>query len=165
MYSSNLENQLIIVDIVDALQDRVSIQIDIDETKVKAAELVAQQLDLKRLIGADNVKKCLEDDDNFNEELRELVIPALCYFTYARCLKMFQGTFTDSGFMTEGEALDKNTAKAVSNEMSSIAETFMEDVIDWLEEQDEDDPQVDEARENLNPRIRTFGGEEWRATN
>lgn len=163
MHDVNLENSLILTDIVDAMQDYTSIQIDIDETKVKAAELVAQKLDLTRIIGKANVDRCIDPQNTADEELKVLVVPALCYFTYARCLKMFQGTFTESGYTTEVEANDKNVAKSVANEMSTIAETFLQDVVEFLEEENPSDEAVDKSK--INPRIRTFGGKEFRASN
>ncbi len=42
MYSLGLENKLISSDIAEMMQDYVSIQLDIDNTKIKAAALVAQ---------------------------------------------------------------------------------------------------------------------------
>lgn len=161
MQASINENQLIIVDIVDVLQDHVSIQVDIDETKVKAAELVAQNVDIKRLIGKDNVDRCISPTTDADNSLKALLISPLCYYTYSRCLRMFQGTFTDSGYTTEVEAEDRNVAKSVANEMSSIADTFMDDVITFLEDEKDDD--VDRAK--ITPNIRIFGGEENRASN
>jgi len=165
MYNSNLENSLILVDIVDALQDYVSLQPDIDETRVKAAQIIAIKLDIERLIGADNVARCVDPQDAADDELLEMITPPLCYFTYARLLKNFQGSYSDSGYSTEQEADDKNTAKAVSNEMASVAETFMEPVIAWLKEEDPLDQTIQEAQDKLTPRIRTFGGNEWRGSN
>lgn len=163
MHDVNLENQLIIVDIVDALQDYVSIQIDIDETKVKAAEIVAQKIDIQRVIGKANVQRCLDLNNQADEDLKALVVPVLCYFTYARCLKMFQGTFTDGGLVTNTEADDRNAAKSMAAEMSTIAETFLKEVTDFLEDETPNDEEVDAAK--INPRIRTFGGVENRASN
>lgn len=163
MHSSKLENSLIVIDIVDVMQDYVSIQIDIDETKVKAAALVAQNIDIKRLIGRDNLQRAVDPQTEADEELKDIIIPPLCYFTYSRCLKMFQGTFTDSGYTTETEAEDRNSAKSVANEMSSIAESYMSLVIDFLNEEDPNSEIV--KPEKIAPRIRTFGGEENRASN
>jgi len=150
-------------DSADALLDFVRLQPDIDETKVKAAELVAQKLDIQRLIGKDNVQACINPQTADDILLRELVIPSLCYFTYARLLKMFQGTFTESGYTTEAEGEDRNTAKSVAAEMSSIAEAFMGDVFEFLEETTPNDEDV--KPENLTPKIRVFGGKESRASN
>jgi len=162
MFNSNLENQLIIVDIVDAMQDYVSIQIDIDETKVKAASIIAQNVDLKRIIKKENLDRCIDPQDTTDDELREMIIAPLCYFTYSRLLKGFQGTFTDGGFSTDAEADTRNLAKSQANEMSSIAETLLIDVVEWLQVEDPQ-AEVDDAR--INPRVRVIGGEENRASN
>jgi hypothetical protein len=167
MHRSINENQLIIVDIVDVMTDYTSIQIDIDETKVKAAALVAQNVDIKRLITKVNLDRAINPATEAvqkakDDALIELLIPPLCYFTYARCLKMFQGTFTDSGYTTETEADDRNAVKSTANEMRSIAETFMSDVIDFLEAED---PNTEATGDNITPSIRVFGGKEDRESN
>lgn len=169
MYSSRLEGKLILPDIADAMQDYVSIQLDIDNSKVKAAAIVAQDIDIKRVIGKENLQRVLpnidideEDIAEANKQLRELIIPALCYFTYSRCLLMFQGTFTDSGYMIETEGEARNSAKSVSKEMKGIAETYMLEVIEFLQAED---PNTDTTQETLTPRVRTFGGCERRASN
>lgn len=161
MYSSNLENSLILPDIVDQMTNYVSLQPDIDETKIKAAAIIAQRIDIQKVIGKLNIERCIESSDTYDAELKALIVPPLCYYTYSRLLKGFQGTFTDSGYSTDQEAEERNTAKSVSNEMSAIAETFMSDVIDFLE--DEEDPVVDETK--LVSRIRVIGGVERRASN
>jgi hypothetical protein len=163
MYNVNLENQLIITNIVDTMIDYVSLQPDIDESKVKAACIVAQKIDIARVIGKANVARCIDPQTPADEELLDLVIPALCYFTYARLLKMFQGTFTDSGYIVEGEAVDKNMARSTGNEMSSIAEAFLLEVVAFLKLEDPNDEAVD--KDKINPRIRVFGGKEIRASN
>jgi len=162
MYNASLENNLISSDIVSLMADHCSIQLDIDETKIKSAAKVAQDLDLKRVIKQENLDRCINPDGEADEELRDLVIPAWCYFTYARCLKMFQGTLTDGGYVVEGEAESRNAAKSAANEMSSIAEVYLASVVEFLEEED---PATEVTAENINPRVRVFGGEENRATN
>lgn len=165
MYNSSTENQLIIHDIDYTMQDYVSIQLDIDNTKVKAAALVAQNIDIKRLIGKVNLERCInqtEASSAADQELKALIVPALCYFTFARCLRMFQGTFTDSGFILQDEGAGVNTAKSVANEMKSIAEAYMQTVIEFLEDED---PNTEADKDKLSPRIRVFGGEENRASN
>jgi hypothetical protein len=168
MYNVELENSLILVDIVSQMVDYCSVQPDLDESKAKSAEIVAQRIDLARLIGKDNVTRCVETPQGTeltgaDLELRNLVIPPLVYFTYARLLRMFQGTFTDSGFALQVEAEDRGNAKSVANEMASIAETFMEDVFTFLEAETPDDENV--KPEGLTPRIRRFGGKESRSSN
>lgn len=162
MYEAQLENKLIIVDIVDVLQSYCAIQVDIDETKVKAAQLMAIQLDLKRLIKKENVERCINPATEADETLKQLVIVPLCYFTYGRLLKQFPGTFTDSGFITETEAEDRGVVKSTANEYVSIGETFMEDVFAFLEDESTD---IEVTRANLTPNIRVFGGEERRGSN
>lgn len=76
---------------------------------------------------------------------------------------MFQGNFTDSGFVIESEATDRNIAKSVALEHSSIADVFMEDVIAFLKSEGSQDSQQMESK--LSRNIRTFGGKERRACN
>ena len=168
MYSAGLENKLISSDVSEIMQDYVSIQLDIDNTKIKAAALVAQEMDLKRIIGSVNLNRVV-GLDIYDEtiaaadlSLRELILAPWCYYTYARCLSMFQGTFTDSGFATEAEASSKDAAKSVANEMRGIGDSFMIPVVEFLELEDPDTV-ADDAK--LTPRIRSFGGKENRASN
>lgn len=164
MFDSNLENSLIIVDIVDVLGDYVSLQPDIDEQKVKAAEIVAQKIDITRLIGKVNVARCVDPaSGSEDEKLKDLVVPALAYFTYSRLLKMFPGTFTDSGYIFDAEASNTSVTKSTSNQMSAIAEAFMDDVFDFLKAETSNDENV--VKSNLTPRIRVFGGNENRSSN
>lgn len=168
MYSLGLENKLIETEIADIMQDYVSIQIDIDITKIKAAALVAQEIDIKKIIGAVNLNRVIQldiYDDNTvqaDKDLRELILAPWCYYTYARCLSMFQGTFTDSGYAIEEGAASKDDAKSVANEMKGIADSFMLAVVEFLETED---PNTVADDEKLTSRIRTFGGEENRASN
>lgn len=162
MFNAHLENQLIRSDITDVMQDYVSIQIDIDNTKVKAAALVAQNVDLKRIIKKAGLQRCVTPVTDADRELLELVIPAWCYFTYYRCLTMFQGTFTDSGYSTESEADDRNASKSVANNIKSIAETFMLDVMEFLDKENPND-KIDVRK--ITPRVRVYGGQERRASN
>ena len=136
MYKANLENRLISSEISDLMQDYVSIQLDIDDTKIRAAALVAQ--------------------------LYELLIAPWSYYTYARCLTMFQGTFTDSGYSVEAEAESRQAAKSVGQEMKAIGDSFMLLVTEYLETEDPN-TKADDAK--LAPRIRSFGGKENRASN
>lgn len=166
MYNSNLENKLISPDIRDLMSDYVSMQLDIDDTKIKAAALVAQELDIARVVQRVNLDRVIgldeETADPQDWELRELIIAPWCYYTYARCLLMFQGTFTDSGFAVESEAEARNAAKSVSNEMKSIGDTFLQKVIDFLQEEA---PSSDVSNDKLSTRVRVFGGQENRASN
>lgn len=165
MYTSQTENQLIVPDIADAMQDYVSIQLDIDSTRVKASALVAQNLDIKRLIGKDNLARLIDNEDpsEADETLKELIIPALCYFTYSRLLLLFQGNYTDSGYVLESDETEaRNAAKSVAKEMKGVAESMMIEVMEFLEKESPGD-QIDESK--LTPRIRVFGGCERRASN
>lgn len=168
MYDVNLENRLISSEITDMMQDYVSIQLDIDSTKIKAAALVAQEIDIARVITKANLERVI-DLDIYDEtipaadlSLRALLVAPWCYYTYARCLTMFQGTFTDSGYAVEAEATDKDAAKAVANEMKSIGDSFMLLVTEFLETEDESTLADDRK---LAPRIRVMGGQENRASN
>jgi hypothetical protein len=256
MYDVRLENRLISTDIADMMTDYVSIQLDIDNTKIKAAAMVAQEMDIKRIIGAANLNRVIgidqytptpdeyeivdggnltagapsgtlegtftqvsstgsgtglslkvtivdkvvtkvnsvvslgsgyvigdsvtlqfgvASDDNLvitinadpldivsAQSLREMLIAPWCYYTYARCLSMFQGTFTDSGFAVEAESVDKNAAKSVAQEMKSIGDSFMLPVVEFLELEN---PNTVADDQKLSPRIRVFGGQEKRGSN
>ena len=168
MYDVTLESRLISSDIADMMQDYVSIQLDIDNTKIKAAALVAQEIDIARVITKANLDRVI-DLDIYDESipaadlsLRELLVALWCYYTYARCLTMFQGTFTDSGYTVESEAESRQAAKSVGQEMKAIGDSFMLLVVDYLEKEN---PDTEADDEKLSPRIRTFGGVENRASN
>ena len=168
MYDISLEQKLISSDVAEIMQDYVSIQLDIDNTKIKAAALVAQSIDITRVITKENLDRVI-GLDIYDESipaadlaLRELILAPWCYYTYARCLTMFQGTFTDSGYATETEAESRNAAKSVGQEMKAIGDSFMLLVTDFLEKED---PNTKADDEKLSSRIRTFGGKENRASN
>ncbi len=138
MVGIDQENELIVVDIVEALLDHCSIQPDIDSLRVKAAALVAQRVDLKKVMGEENIERCVNPDSDSDEKLKELVIPALCYYTYARLLKMFPGVFTESGYVVGELAASSKVTQGVASEITSIAEVFMTDVLDHLQDVDTD---------------------------
>lgn len=168
MFDQELENSLISQDIVSLLGDYCSLQSDIDEKKIKSAAIIAQRIDIRRIIGEANLQRCIEDPvgtpvTGADLELKKLVIPAWCYFTYSRLLKSFQGTYTDSGLIFEPEATDKDQAKTIANEMASIADDYMTEVLEFLEAEDPNDENV--KAERLSPRIRSFGGKENRGSN
>jgi hypothetical protein len=171
MYTGINENSLILPNIVDALVDYCSIQQDIDESKCKSAQLIAQSIDIKRVIGEDNLNRCIEDPTedvemtSADKQLKALLIPALCFYTYSRLLKLFHTTFTDSGLISASEdgAEDRNAAKSLANEARATAEAFMVDVIEFLEDESDTDGVQQEGK--LVSRIRTFGGIENRASN
>ncbi len=163
MYSSVNENKLIRPDIADILQDYVSIQGDIDVTKIKAASLIAQDIDIGRVIGSDLdifMGACSEDDVDEQYRLAyKNLISSWCFFTYARLLLMFHGSFSDSGLEIDELATERNVAKSISLDHRSIAESYLSMVIEEL-------PQTDsekiEDQEKLTPSIKTFGGKESR---
>ena len=176
MYSGLNENELILPNIVDALHDYCSIQLDIDETKCKSAQLLAQSIDIKRVIGETNLQRCIEDPTGDNpmtdadKQLRALIIPPLCWYTYSRLLLLFHTTFTDSGLVSAQDdgAEARNAAKGLSNECKSVAESMMLDVIEFLEEEADEDPTIDTEefdKGKLTPSIRVMGGREWRGSN
>lgn len=162
MNKINLENALIDSNIKDIMIDYVSIQIDIDEQKIKAAALVAQNINLKKIIGADNLLRLIDPQDEADQELLDLCIPAWCYLTYFRSLTMFQGTLTDSGYVVDAEADEKNSAKSVANEMKAIGETLLEDAVAFLNDELSDDEEIIQP---ITSNVRTFGGIENRASN
>lgn len=164
MNNVNLENNLISVDIVDLMQDYVSIQLDIDSTKIKAAANIAQTIDIYRLLGSANLERIKDPQNDADDALREAVIPAWCYYTYSRTLKMFNGTLTDSGYVISEDA-ERGIKQAGKDaeEAYSVAEVFMNVAIDLLNAESEDDEDID--KDLLTPRIRVFGGEENRGSN
>lgn len=168
MYNIGLENRLISTEVAELMQDYVSIQLDIDNAKIKAAALVAQEVDITRVITKANLDRVIGidvgDDDvpAADRSLYELLIAPWCYYTYARCLTMFQGTFTDSGYAIETEAESRAGAKEVAKEMESIGDSFMTLVHEFLEAENPDTKSDDTK---LSGNIRVFGGKENRASN
>lgn len=162
MYNVHLENRLISPDIVNLMQDYCSIQVDIDETKIKAAAMVAQDIDIKRTLKKVNLDRCINPSTDKDRELRDLIMPAWSYFTYSRALKMFQGTFTDGGYIIEGEAESQSAAKQTANEMYAIAEAYMGEALEFLRSEN---PNTEADGRNMTPNVRVFGGEERRASN
>ncbi|AGH56722.1 structural protein [Cellulophaga phage phi19:2] len=166
MYKAVTENQLIISDIASVMSDYTSIQIDIDERKVKAAALVAQRIDIKRLVNQSVLDRLIDVGQEYSDtdqQLLELIIPPLCYYTYYRCLLMFQGTFTDSGYVYESEAESRNAAKSVANQMKSIGDDFMLEVEKFLNA--EKPSSDDNISRKVSSNVRVFGGEEFRGNN
>jgi len=160
MFNSSNENNLIVTDIVDVMQDYCSIQLDIDSTRAKAAQLVAQNIDLKRLVGKDTLDRCIDPQTDADNELVELIIPPLCYYTYSRVLRLFQGNLTDSGFVVETDAESRDASRTQANEIYSIAEVYMQEVIAFLDAETPND-KIDQDK--MTPSIRVFGGGESRS--
>jgi hypothetical protein len=165
MNNINLELSLIDPSVCDLLQDRVSVQLDIDQTRVKAAAHIAQTIDLARVIGKANVARCVDPATEADEALKLLVIPAWLFYTHSRLLKNFNGTLTDSGYVvTEDAERGAKQAAKDAEESYSVAEVYLDLALDFL---DEETPTAtdDIDRQTLTPRIRVFGGIENRANN
>lgn len=166
MNSVDLESKLIYPNIVDILVDYVSIQEDITEQNCKSAQLIAQNIDLKRVVSQENLDRLIgKDDYDLSEsdiEFKELITPPLCYYTYYRLLTAFNGTYTDSGYTQEEAAMARQATKSQANEMKSIGDEFMVDVIEFLKEEN---PETPADKTKLKPSVRVFGGKESRASN
>lgn len=164
MYQSKLENGLIYTDIVDVMGDFVALQPDIESRVVKSAQLMAQNMDLKPIIKKENLDRIISDEELTGDDLTllELITPALCYFTYARLLLNFQGSYTDSGFTTDQLETSLAEAQKVSSRMRSLGDTAMLDVVEFLEEEN---PETEVTTEKITKGIRVFGGVENRASN
>ncbi len=82
MYTSRMENQLILPDIIEQMEQFVPIQPDIDSTRVKAASIIAQR-DISKIIGKDNLLRVIDNGEDEIEgadlELLQLIIAPLCY--------------------------------------------------------------------------------------
>lgn len=161
MYSANLENGLIIVDILDTMRTLTSIQYDMDDQVLKAAQKIVIDLELKKYISKENILRCVDQDEyNVSDAdlaLKELITPPLCHFTYARLLTSFQGSISDSGYMTEEEAKSRNEAKNAATEARFLGSEYMKLVVEFLEEEN---PTTEEVENPTNTLI--FGGSEGR---
>ena len=153
---------IIIDNLVETMALTTSIQPDIDEVKVEAAARVAQDIDITRIIGKANVERCLNPQDSADEELLELLTPALCWFTSYRLLKLYGFVFTDGGTTEEDEEASKKNDKRAS-EAHAVGETYLQEVLDFLENENPDDLEV--APEKMTPSVRVVGGTEIRASN
>tara|TARA_R110002050_G_scaffold110487_1_gene222792 strand:- start:1223 stop:1753 length:531 start_codon:yes stop_codon:yes gene_type:complete len=162
MYNSKLENSLLLPDISSRLTDFVGIQLDVGDTRVKSACLIAQDLDVKKVIGADNWQRCFEDDENYSEDLFDLVVPALSFLTYSRLVALMQGNYTDSGMSVEEGALSIDEAKSASTQYRAIGESYLGEVVDFLKAEN---PSSSASMDKSVLRIRSFGGDEGRGTN
>ncbi len=159
-----IDDKLIAADIATLMQDYTSIQLDIDPIKIKAAALIAQTVDITRVIGVTNLARVVSGIEASDLELRELVLPAYCYYTYSRCLKMFNGTLTDSGYViSEDVERGLKQANYDSEDNYAVAEIYMQLVLDFLDDESDIDVNID--RTILTPKIRVFGGNEFRASN
>lgn len=167
MYSIPNESKLIRTDIVDLLQDYASVQLDIDETRIKAAALVAQDIDIERVVGSEIVNQFIgtysvEDIPNELKDVYLNILPAWCYFTYSRLLLMFHGSLSDSGFVVEEGAAERNLAKSVSKEHRGVADFYLEKAISFIPESS---LSKGTKSQKTTPGIRVFGGKEYRSSN
>ena len=155
------QNRIILEEIVDFMVLWCSIQPDIDEAKVKAANVVAQKMDIESVIGAANIDRCLDITVSSPEadiQLKELLIPVICFYTFSRLLKLFPGTFTDSGYIVEAGASEKNITRHTANDFSDTAKVFLQDVLAFLAlESPENEIEI---ASNVKKRVVTFGGKE-----
>jgi hypothetical protein len=157
MYST----RIIIEDIIPAMISWCSIQPDIDEAKVRAANIVAQKMDIEAVIGAANIDRCVDQTISSpaaDIQLKELLIPVICFFTFSRLLKLFPGTFTDSGYIVEQGASDKNITRHTANDYSDTATVFLQDVLDFLKV--ENPEAAVEREQNVVKRVMVIGGKE-----
>lgn len=155
------EIKVIIPDILPEMMKWCSIQPDIDETKLRAANVIAQRLDIKEVIGQVNIDRCIdltEESPEKDLKLRSLLAPAICFFTYSRLLKLFPGTFTDSGYTIDKEASDKNVTRHTANDYSDTAVVFLKDALDYLAL--ENPTSANAMEKKVFKRIRTIGGRE-----
>lgn len=162
MYNPENELALLLPDIADRITDYAGIQLDVNDTRIKAACLVAQDLDIKFVISENNWDRCFEDtngneDVEYSEELFKLIIPTLCFFTYARLVQMMQGNYTDSGMSVEEGALSIAEAKSASKQYRAIGESYLEKVVEWLQKED---TSTEATMDKSILRVRSFGGRE-----
>ncbi len=162
MYNPQNELSLLLPDISERLTDYVGIQLDVDDTRIKAAALIAQDLDIKLVITDDNWDRCFEDtndneDVEYSEDLYDLVVPTLCFFTYSRLVQHMQGSYTDSGMTVEEGALSMNEAKSASKQYRAIGESYLGKVVEWLEDENS---ATEATMDNSVLRVRSFGGQE-----
>lgn len=162
MYSVSNETKLIFTDIVSLMMDFCSIQPDIDEVKVKAACTVAQRMDIREVVGKDKFARFYNTETDADMELRELLAPALCFFTYSRLLKLFPGTFTDAGYIIDKEASDKNVTRNTANDYADTGTVYLKDVLEFFENENPATNDDSIAQSKLTKRIRVFGGQESR---
>ena len=162
MYNAQNELALLMPDIADRMADYVGIQLDVDDTRVKAACLVAQDLDISFVITKDNWNRCFEEIDgvtntSFSEPLYDLIIPVVCFFTYSRLVAMMQGNYTDSGMSVEEGALSINEAKSASKQYRAIGESYLGQVVDYLENENSS---TKATMDKSVMRVRSIGGDE-----
>lgn len=158
MYNSQLENQLIILDIEDVMQDFVPIQFDIDPTKLKAAQKLAIDLELTKFIKQEHIDRCIDQDDpsEADTKLLNLIVPALCHFTYEKCLSYFQGSLYNSGYSEEENAKTRAEAKSAASQANSFGNQYMTKVVEFLEAENPSEEKVVDS----SPTVEAIGGQE-----
>lgn len=162
MYSSNLENQLIIHDIEDVMQDFVPIQFDIDSRKLKAAQKLAIDLELTKFISREDIARVIDlDEDTASEadkNLLEILIAPLCHYTYEKLLTYFQGSMYEAGYATEDQAASRDEAKNAAAQANSFGNQYMVAVVEFLKLEN---PNTEATKESKRPSVSTIGGKEY----
>ena len=155
---------LIIDDIVTEMKNYVPIQPDIDPSNIMAAELQAQNLDIKRIVKKDILNRMINPVEAYDLLLVDAVTAPLCYFTFSRLYLGFDMSYADGGADTETDKDVFGKVKEQGNYWKSIAIEAMGDLIDLIEDEHEgDNKQIDESK--MVSRIRVIGGHENRASN
>ena len=167
MYNSNLENELIILNIENVLQDFVPIQYDIDSKKLKASQKLAIDLELTKFISKTDIARVVDMDEDSasdaDKELLRLIVPSLCHFTYEKILTYFQGSLYEAGYSTENEnTASRSEAKNAAVQANSFGNQYMIAVVEFLKTEN---PNTDATKENKSPNVKTFGGQEHWGTN
>lgn len=183
MYNSKLEQRIILPDMESVLADYVSIQLDIDNTRIKAAQNMAMNIDLKKTIGQSNLDRCVKVGQllydtsmsidelpvmpaeptatitQADKNLFELVVPALCHYTYSRLLTHFHGSYTESGWTQEEFAEARAEARSIGKENKGVAAVYMTEVIEFINAEAGTVEQINDDK--LTPRVRVIGGKEY----
>ncbi len=162
MYNE-IEDELVILDIAEAMRILCSVQYDIDEGKLKAAQKLAIDIDLMRHISEADVARCIDLDESNEADvaLYKLLYAPLVHFTNAQCLTYFQGTLTDSGYSIEEKAVTTSEAKNNASRASELASIYMVKVVDFLKEEN---PATEATVESKVATTRLVGGRESRNT-
>lgn len=136
MSFNNTEKFLIVDDIRLEMSKYMSIQLDITYERIEASARLAQDIDIRNVIGVDNLKRAIDPKTDSDEELKQLLIPVLCFYTSSRALKVNQGYLSDSGYTSQSDSTDRNTAKQVGNDHFSIGTEYMQFVFEFLKKED-----------------------------
>ena len=163
MYNSNLENELIIYDIENVLQDFCPIQFDIDGRKLKASQKLAIDLELTKFISKADIDRCIEQDEDTasdaDKNLLQLIVPALCHFTYEKVLTYFQGSLYEAGYSTENEnTASRSEAKNAASQANAFGNQYMTLVVDFLKTENQN---TEATKESKRPSVSAIGGKEY----